>query len=72
MNNMKPLKVKVSLTLDEEIVEKLRAIAEEDDRADGSTDDYAGDEFGEEVCDVVLHVVHFFMVVTVSSIVLII
>ena len=33
MNNMKPLKVKVSLTLDEEIVEKLRIIAEEDDRA---------------------------------------
>ena len=27
MNNMKPLKVKVSLTLDEEIVEKLRIIA---------------------------------------------
>ena len=33
MNNPKPLKTKVSLTLDEEIVEKLRAIAEEDDRA---------------------------------------
>ena len=33
MNNIKPLKVKVSLTLDEEIVEKLRIIAEEDDRA---------------------------------------
>jgi len=33
MNNTKPLKVKVSLTLDEEIVEKLRIIAEEDDRA---------------------------------------
>ena len=30
---MKPLKVKVSLSLDEDIVEKLRVIAEEDDRA---------------------------------------
>ena len=33
MSNMKPLKTKISLTLDEEIVERLRAIAEEDDRA---------------------------------------
>jgi len=33
MSNMKPLKTKVSLTLDEEIVERLRVIAEEDDRA---------------------------------------
>ena len=33
MDNMKPLKVRVSLSLDGEIVEKLRMVAEEDDRA---------------------------------------
>ena len=30
---MKPLKIKISLTLDEDIVDRLRAIADEDDRA---------------------------------------
>ena len=29
---MKPLKKKVSITLDEDIIEKIRYIAEEDDR----------------------------------------
>nr|WP_325185363.1 toxin-antitoxin system protein [uncultured Oscillibacter sp.] len=29
---MKPLKVKISVSLDEEIVKKLRILAEEDDR----------------------------------------
>lgn len=29
---MKPLKVRVSLSLDEEVVKKLRVLAEEDDR----------------------------------------
>ena len=33
MDNMKPIKVRVSLSLDGEIVEKLRMVAEEDDRA---------------------------------------
>ena len=33
VSNMKPLKVKISLTLDEDIVERLRTIADEDDRA---------------------------------------
>ncbi len=32
METAKPLKVKVSLSLDEEIVKKLRVLAEEDDR----------------------------------------
>lgn len=32
METMKPLKVKVSLSLDEEIVKKLRILADEDDR----------------------------------------
>ena len=32
MESYKPLKVKVSLSLDEEIVKKLRILAEEDDR----------------------------------------
>lgn len=32
MEPMKPLKVKVSLSLDEEIVKKLRVLAEEDGR----------------------------------------
>ena len=30
---MRPLKIRVSLSLDEDVVEKLRVIAEEDDRA---------------------------------------
>lgn len=30
---MKPLKNKVSITLDEDIIEKLRLLAEEDDRS---------------------------------------
>ena len=33
MKSMKPKKVNVSLTLDEDIVERLRTIADEDDRA---------------------------------------
>jgi len=33
MSNMRPLKIRVSLSLDEDVVEKLRVIAEEDDRA---------------------------------------
>ena len=32
MEPLRPLKVKVSLTLDEPIVKKLRVLAEEDDR----------------------------------------
>ena len=32
MEPLKPLKVKVSLTLDEQVVKKLRVLAEEDDR----------------------------------------
>lgn len=32
MESYKPLKVKVSLSLDEKIVKKLRILAEEDDR----------------------------------------
>lgn len=32
MESAKPLKIKVSLSLDEEIVKKLRVLAEEDDR----------------------------------------
>lgn len=32
MEPLKPLKIKVSLSLDEEIVRKLRVLAEEDDR----------------------------------------
>lgn len=32
MGSMKPLKVKVSVSLDEEVVKKLRVLAEEDDR----------------------------------------
>lgn len=32
MEPLKPLKIKVSLSLDEEIVKKLRVLAEEDDR----------------------------------------
>ena len=32
MEPQKPLKVKVSLSLDEEVVKKLRLLAEEDDR----------------------------------------
>lgn len=32
MESSKPLKVKVSVSLDEEIVQKLRVLAEEDDR----------------------------------------
>ncbi|MCI8802906.1 MAG: toxin-antitoxin system protein [Oscillibacter sp.] len=32
MESYKPLKVKVSLSLDEEVVKKLRILAEEDDR----------------------------------------
>ena len=32
MQDMKPIKVKVSLSLDEEVVKRLRIIAEEDDR----------------------------------------
>lgn len=33
MSNMRPLKIRVSLSLDEDVVEKLRVVAEEDDRA---------------------------------------
>ena len=33
MKPMKPKKVNVSLSLDEDVVEKLRVIADEDDRA---------------------------------------
>ena len=33
MENMRPLKIRVSLSLDEEVVNRLRVIAEEDDRA---------------------------------------
>lgn len=33
MEPMKPLKVKLSLSLDGDVVEKLRILAEEDDRA---------------------------------------
>ena len=32
VESMKPLKVKVSVSLDEEVVKKLRVLAEEDDR----------------------------------------
>lgn len=32
MEPMRPLKVKVSITLDEEVVKKIRVLAEEDDR----------------------------------------
>lgn len=32
MEPQRPLKIKVSLSLDEEIVKKLRVLAEEDDR----------------------------------------
>lgn len=32
MESMKPLKIRVSLSLDEEVVKKLRILAEEDDR----------------------------------------
>ena len=32
MESPRPLKVKVSLSLDEEVVKKLRILAEEDDR----------------------------------------
>lgn len=32
MGAMKPLKTSVSLSLDEDVVEKLRTLAEEDDR----------------------------------------
>ena len=32
MEPLRPLKVKVSITLDEEVVKKLRVLAEEDDR----------------------------------------
>lgn len=32
MESMKPLKVKISVSLDEEIVKKLRILADEDDR----------------------------------------
>ena len=32
MESWRPLKVKVSLTLDEPVVKKLRVLAEEDDR----------------------------------------
>ena len=33
MDAMKPLKIKVSVSLDEDIVEQLRILAEADDRA---------------------------------------
>lgn len=32
MDPIKPLKIKVSLSLDEEVVKRLRVLAEEDDR----------------------------------------
>lgn len=32
MEPLKPLKIKVSLSLDEEVVKKIRLLAEEDDR----------------------------------------
>lgn len=32
MGPLKPLKVKISVSLDEEVVKKLRVLAEEDDR----------------------------------------
>ncbi len=32
MEPLKPLKVKISVSLDEEVVKKLRVLAEEDDR----------------------------------------
>ena len=32
MEPLKPLKVKISVSLDEEVVKKLRILAEEDDR----------------------------------------
>lgn len=32
MDSLKPLKTKVSLSLDEEVLNKIRALAEEDDR----------------------------------------
>ena len=32
MEPLKPLKIKVSLSLDEEIVKKIKVLAEEDDR----------------------------------------
>lgn len=33
MSNMKPIKTHISVSLDLDVVEKLRVIAEEDDRA---------------------------------------
>ncbi len=33
MNNSKPYKVKVSISLDENIIERVRELAEEDDRS---------------------------------------
>lgn len=33
VDNMKPLKVKVSITLDSDLVEKVKELAEEDDRS---------------------------------------
>ena len=32
MNTQKPLKVKVSITLDEDVIREIRALAENDDR----------------------------------------
>lgn len=32
MEPLKPLKIKVSISLDEEIIEKIKLLAEEDDR----------------------------------------
>lgn len=32
MDSLKPLKIKVSLSLDEEVLNKIRGLAEEDDR----------------------------------------
>lgn len=32
MNNQKPLKTKVSITLDDDIIKELRKLAEKDDR----------------------------------------
>jgi len=33
MNNMKPLKVKVSITLDSDVIDKIKELAEKDDRS---------------------------------------
>lgn len=33
MNNNKPYKVKVSISLDENVIERIRELAEEDDRS---------------------------------------